>query len=380
MTTTGVTAALTAPFLMALGFVIWDVYWKKGGGSAFALNCFKCNLASIGFLILASTARDAPFSSSIYTTNSVGYLILSSIIGILIGDNVWLEALRLIGAQRVIIIDTAKPFIAALLGWAILGEDIRGAAFGGIAVTVVGVLIVSLEKERINETKKVDLSAAHTTIATRDNDNEKGVSTENKYTVSTNVIDLDTSTFSDNAATPDATDKMQFSSSNLYRGYFFALVNVILDTYASLLTKQHGEMYNTWEINLIRFGFSGVVTLLVSLLMRVHEHFWTENVDEKSTSDAVAWYKMPRLSKLAWGKISTGVLFVTFLCPALSNYALFQLTLALALTLTSITPLYALPLVWVFKQERPTTRGYIGAIIAVVGIIILSVFGVKNND
>ena len=51
-TTIGLIAAISAPLFMTIGFLIWDIEWKKAGGSAFALNMFKCNLASLAFLIM----------------------------------------------------------------------------------------------------------------------------------------------------------------------------------------------------------------------------------------------------------------------------------------------------------------------------------------
>ncbi len=131
---------------MVIGFIVWDNQWK---GSAFALNLFKCTLASIGFLILSFATRPGEkFPSNVFTQTSVGYLMLSATIGILLGDWIWLEGLRLIGARRVIVIDSCKPFLAALFGWAILGEELKPAAFGGMALTVTGVPIVSLETEK----------------------------------------------------------------------------------------------------------------------------------------------------------------------------------------------------------------------------------------
>merc|ERR1712071_124502 len=73
------------------------------------------------------------------------------------------------------------------------------------------------------------------------------------------------------------------------------------------------------------------------------------------------WYLLPQMTKMKWLKISLGVAFVTFICPALSNYALFQIAIALAITLGSMTPLYALILEWIWKAKRPTMKGIVGA-------------------
>lgn len=93
----GVTAALAAPFLMVVGFIAWDNHWS---GSAFALNMFKCILASTGFLVLSVYTRPIgeAFSSEVFTLETVGFLMLSSTIGLIVGDWTWLEGMRVLGA------------------------------------------------------------------------------------------------------------------------------------------------------------------------------------------------------------------------------------------------------------------------------------------
>ena len=75
--------------------------------------------------------------------------------------------------------------------------------------------------------------------------------------------------------------------------------------------------------------------------------------------------------------VAGGVLFVTFFTPALSNYALFQIALALALTLGSVGPLYALPLTYIMQhgQRRPSFRAFLGSALSVAGIVVLAFFG-----
>jgi len=90
----------------------------------------------------------------------------------------------------------------------------------------------------------------------------------------------------------------------------------------------------------------------------------------------IPWYTLPQAGTNDWIKISIGVLFVTFLCPALSNYALFQIALALAITLGSISPIYALILEWPLTQKKPTLTAVTGATLAVGGVIFLSILSV----
>ena len=64
-----------------------------------------------------------------------------------------------------------------------------------------------------------------------------------------------------------------------------------------------------------------------------------------------------------------------FLCPALSNYALFCLALGLALSLGSVGPLYGLILDWPFRGRRPIMSGCFGALLVVPGVVILCIWG-----
>jgi hypothetical protein len=88
------------------------------------------------------------------------------------------------------------------------------------------------------------------------------------------------------------------------------------------------------------------------------------------------WYEFPHHSQMSpyqWTSVSVGVLFVTFLCPAMSNYALFELPISLCLTLTSLGPVYSLPLVFILLGEKSGPQGIIGSILAVAGIAIMCV-------
>lgn len=416
---------------MTIGFIVWDNSWK---GSAFSLNLFKCSLASIGFLILSFATRPGGdfFPADVFTKTSVGYLMLSATIGILIGDWIWLEGLRLLGARRVIVIDSCKPFLAALFGWAILGEALEPPAFGGMALTVLGVLIVSLEGEKEaeddqndeskNEEKGVEeiqkdegtqgegaLGAVDSPLANEgcgeapdedateslepSDDMVDSIESDTDIGGKNDVVDsIESDTNIGGGENSESTNAKHnrriLSPAQSRRGYAMAFLNVVLDTYGSLLTKEHGVGMTTWEINLIRFGFSAACMLVLSIVLharqwviiRGHQRQETDieqdEGEKAKESPSEAWYSLPRtMTRKAWVKVSAGVGLVTFLTPALSNYALFQIALALALTLGSVGPLYALPLTWLMQHDRPTLRACVGGILAVAGIIVLSLWG-----
>jgi len=371
-----------------------------------------------GFAIPPSS-ENIEEEDSVFTTQNVGFLILSSTLGIIIGDVLWLEALRLLGAKHVIVIDSLKPFIAAILGRLALDEVLRPPAWGGMILTVIGVGVVSFEEQRSSSAQKDNTD--------NDDDNEKPIEQteatdrtgfDNEEEVNrTNIDNIEEHLNSDSnqqlsmedtAENTNTSGKqiINFSrESSVYRrGYICAIINVLADSLGSLLTKQYGVGMTTWSINLIRFGFAGVVLICISIGMRIHGHYSssllielgsiepknqedndkTMNRDNDTSSMDInklpspppKWYKLPKLSRIGWLQITAGVALVTFLCPALSNYALFQIALGLAISLGSIGPLYGLLLDWPFKGKRPTLCGCIGVILAIAGVVILCVWGV----
>lgn len=432
----GVASALASPLVTTMGLIVWQDHWK---GSAFALNLYKSCLASIAFLVtVLIAAKVGQRSSEVFTTKAVGYLVLSSTLGILIGDLTWLQALQLIGARRVILVDALTPFIAALFGFAFLGERIRPAAFGGIALTVAGVLLVSLESNDDDDDKSsVSLSEPNATTVpeNQSDDVEETLSVVDLTTVNDDPASDPTATTSyapntllsparetiltTDAPTNDATPRLGICSPKnrvLWIGYSMSLLNAVLDTYGSVLTKQYGRGMSVWEISLIRFGFAGSVMLIVSVGMTVKARMCQsspnqrnaatltnhakeasaagqaphgeddgkptvvadDDLDQPTPESTCPWYSLPMdtMTRWSWLRVSAGVALVTFLGPSLANYALLSIALALTLTLTSVGPLYALPLTyWMSTDQQPTLRALFGASLAVAGIVVLALWG-----
>lgn len=377
---------------------------------------YKCNVASIGFVAMcaargfaASATSDAVDSA--FTPTTVGCLILSSALGILVGDVLWLEALRLLGPKHVLAIDSLKPFAAAALGWAGLGEVLRGPAWGGMALTVLGVGVVGWEEQRRTVPREEKEGGG--------DDEEDGDVGETEATdrVGFDNEGGDVSRFDDEGG--DASSERASSREaptnchreaerrRFRRGYFCAVFNVLADSVGSLLTKKFGAGMTTWSINLIRFGFAGIVTLCISVGMRLRrrrsrkeegridpksrtESGGTECRDASSRADATddaasgtksppppppRWYELPTLSRAGWTQITLGVGLVTFLTPALSNFALFRVALGLAVSLGSVGPLYGLLLDWPFRGRRPTAWGCAGVLLAIAGVVVLCAWG-----
>jgi len=339
----GIAACLGSPFLGTLGFLFWDDHWK---GSAFALNAYKCSVASFGFVVVVVISRFGfGIGDSLGLEESVvviSMLVLSSILGIIVGDLAWLEAMQRLGARRVIVIDSVKPFLAAFLGWLFFGENLRPVAFGGLALTSIGITLVSMLEEEEEST-------------TADHEIETKIESTADEEIETKI----------ERTAADQIPPQKGDSNNTTRiGFVMALFNVIFDTIGNVITKAYGRNLTTWEINLVRFGFAAIVLLCVSIVCRLR------NAEAK-------WCRLPVLPQQSMLLITLGVGFVTFLGPALYTYGLFQVALALAITLNSVGPLYALPLSLVMKNDRPAPKikEWLGAVFAVTGIVVLTIWG-----
>ncbi|KAL7517973.1 hypothetical protein ACHAWX_002842 [Stephanocyclus meneghinianus] len=409
-TVDGVIAALLGPLFMSLGFFIWDLRWTSSHGSAFALNMYKCNVASVWFAIMAGIRGFSQSEfSGVFTVTSVGFLTLSSTLGIIIGDVLWLEALRLLGAKHVIVADSLKPFAAAILGRYVLGEALHPASWGGMALTVIGVGTVAWEGH--NNMSDDDVTK---------NDKNPSISDENAQTVcdSHNRNGMHSSENQQPQLTLDEllsnsenqihkSDQKQRNLKEYHRGYVCAVMNVLADASGSLWTKKYGVGMTTWSINLVRFGFAGIVLFLVSIIMRLRR--WCLALDnvietqDAGVSDATVhvnsadntvhssqqtapstdgsdpkWFELPSLTRHGWLQITIGVAFVTFLCPALEKFALMQVALGLSVSLGSVGPLYGVLMDWSFKGRKPTIIVLIGVVLAIGGVIILCAFGTQS--
>ena len=514
----GLLAALGAPLAMTLGFIAWEKAWI---GSAMMLNIFKCSLASCFFLVaigIFAASESRPFFPVELTGSATvsGMLLLSSVAGIVVGDNTWLRALQLLGTRRLTMVDMLKPFMAAFAGAIFLGEPVTPWMAIGCVTTTIGVLVVSLEREKPaagkpatekdqpdGERKEdggaapsagaespqlsppsdaivpVDALVAGAAIGSEselDSTSPRGdpagpsnavaITAAEAITISTDASalssagvankqgggdelrrrppakaaestppDIGTTTTTTTTTTTPGTSSSKSTTANdnacarcsrifldagLAQGYLLAVLNVALDVLGSTLTKFYAKALTSWDINLVRFGSAALILGAGVAATRTIRYAGRAIVSAQRSSsagrqassagggsgdgsgsdrdDATAatgnkknssssrhrssssssknkkgsTIEFPTISLKAWAIVSLGVVLVTFLCPAMSQYALFELEMATAITLNSLTPIYALPIVFVFKKERPTWRGVLGALVAVAGVPMLA--------
>jgi drug/metabolite transporter (DMT)-like permease len=97
--------------------------------------------AGMLFVAVVITGADIHLSSS-----QLRNLVISGIIGLVIGDTFLFKSYEIIGARMGMLIMSVAPAISALLAYVLLGEILSWIAALGMGVTLLGIAVVVLER------------------------------------------------------------------------------------------------------------------------------------------------------------------------------------------------------------------------------------------
>ena len=86
------------------------------------------------------------------------WLILSGLIGLVLGDFFLFEAYTIIGSRIAMLIMTLVPPLTAFLSWLMLGETLTLMNFFGMGLTLLGIALVILTKGNGNHFFKINFS------------------------------------------------------------------------------------------------------------------------------------------------------------------------------------------------------------------------------
>lgn len=142
--------ALPLHELAALGTATcWAATGLLASDAVRALGPFHFNLLRQAFvtLLLAVVVAALGLGGGI-SWPIIGILALSGVIGILVGDTFNFAAVGRLGPRRAGALFALNAPMAALMGWAFLGEDLGTQAVLGIAVTVAGVALAILGRPK----------------------------------------------------------------------------------------------------------------------------------------------------------------------------------------------------------------------------------------
>lgn len=133
-----------AAILTALCWTVTAMAFESAGKrvGALSLNLIRL-LIGLGFLGIYNAIMNDGFIP-VATGYQWFWLVLSGLVGFVLGDLFLFRAFILIGARISMLIMSLVPPITALIGWITLGELLSGIEFLGMGITMAGISMVML--------------------------------------------------------------------------------------------------------------------------------------------------------------------------------------------------------------------------------------------
>ncbi len=133
-------ALLTAVFWSITSFAFSSASKKLG---SLTLNINRMMLASV-FLVLTIIVLDFDYRLS---ANQILNLVLSGIVGLVIGDTFLFKSFQYIGARIGMLLMALSPVMSGMLAYIFLGEALSFWAITGMLITIGGVVLVVSERK-----------------------------------------------------------------------------------------------------------------------------------------------------------------------------------------------------------------------------------------
>jgi drug/metabolite transporter (DMT)-like permease len=235
------------------------------------------------------------------------YMSLSGIVGLAIGDFGYFGTLVILGPRRGTLIMSLNPIFAVIAGYFVLTEVLDIWIFLGIAITLAGVTWVILERENKNH-------------------DEALTQKEKVWGVSLGLI-----------------------------GAIGQGVGIVLAKYGMVNVANNPEVsLHPLSATLIRMIAGTIVVWLFIIAIGKFPKLINDLKDTKAV-------------KATFG----GAFFGPFLGVWLSMVAVTYAIAGVAVTLMSLMPVIVIPVIWVIYKQKTSWRGFIGAVVAIVGVAIL---------
>lgn len=279
-----------------------------------ALNLFKCALAFV-LLWLTMALSEGVLLPSPHSHGALVALATSGVIGLTLGDTSYFHALIRLGPRRTLIFATLGTPTTAILARIFLDEPLTLHMLLGIGVTLAGVIWVILERQ------PAPISAEEIAVAEGDKKQKADAGRERK-------------------------------------GIMFALVAMLCQAAGNILTKYGSESMSALQTSTTRLFF-GVIALIVWAMMAATIRQHTGKILRNSRT----------LATLTLATVLGTYLGIWLLVMGLQHTE----NTGVAATLSSMSPVFILPLTVVFLRERVSLRACLGALVAVSGVILLIV-------
>ena len=299
-------ALLTAIFWTITG-IAFESAGKKVG--SLSTNLIRLFLAFIFIGIYSQITRGSfiPFDASAHNWM---WLSLSGLVGFVIGDLLLFEAYVVIGSRISMLIMSLTPPITALLGWLIMGEVLTPMNFLGMFLTLLGIMLVVLDKPKNQKSKNTETQELK--------------SSKNKIKLNYPIA-----------------------------GILLAFGGAVGQGTGLVLSKFGMQDFDPFAATQIRVitGFVGF-SILFFIMRR-----W------KKVFEAIK-------NKQAMSRLSIGAFFGPFLGVSFSLLSIKYTTTGVASTIMAIVPVLIIPPAVIFFKERVTVKEIIGSIVAVGGVAL----------
>jgi len=139
----GETAALSTSMLWTVSSILLSSAGKRIG--VLSVNAIRISIA----VLLIGTAHLIIFGTFLpmATRPQWIYLSLSGFLGLAIGDLGYLGSLVLIGPRKGVLLASMAPIFSTISAYFILGEILGPWTLSGIFLTLLGIIIVIMEKK-----------------------------------------------------------------------------------------------------------------------------------------------------------------------------------------------------------------------------------------
>lgn len=312
----GEISALAAAFFWSFTAIFFSEAGRIIG--SYRVNKIRLLFAITIYMTILTITTGSPVPLGLNLTQ-IGWLSISGIVGLSIGDAAGFKALVMIGPRLTTLTFCAVPVVTTLVAWIFLGERLHIFDLLGIVVTLGGVVWVVMERQ---------FKA----------DNRFGLHDDH----------------------PDRGSKA--------RGLALAFFASVCQALGLILSKQ-GMMYagstvDPMQASLVRM-FAGAAGI------------WGYAIVRGEAADTLKSLKKGKAMLLTLG----GAIFGPFLGVWSSLVALAHTSAGIAATLNSTAPILILPTVILYYKEHVSLRAAIGAVLAVIGVTILflgdEIFGLR---
>ena len=140
-------AALLTAFCWTFGALSFEAACKRSG--ALSVNWIRLVVSYIILSLFCVLYRGLWFPVD-ETQHAWFWLSRSGLVGFAVGDFLLFRAFVILGARLSMLIMAVVPPMTALIGWIVLGESLTALAYLGMVLTVGGIVLVVLQRNKIH--------------------------------------------------------------------------------------------------------------------------------------------------------------------------------------------------------------------------------------